>query len=86
MITKLYVRLFDDWSFENIYYSKDEADKSCKYDIQTIKTVEVVGEIVDDTVFIVVDDTWDVYGIFSSFNAAESLNVKNTVIKKINIK
>ena len=63
---KLYIVEWDNFSLVSIHYTKESADMHSNCYMQRISEIEVIGEIVNNKVYAVVDGIMDWIGIYAS--------------------
>jgi len=71
-MTKLYIVEWDGWSFSEICKTKAKAQSLIRSYMESIKEIEVIGNILNDDVFIVIDNTGDYGGVHSNYKSAKS--------------
>ena len=63
---KLYIVEWDGFSLMSIHYTRESAEEHSRRYMQSIREIDVVGEIVNDKVYVVVDGVMDWVGIYDS--------------------
>jgi hypothetical protein len=66
MKTKLYVLEWDAWNFMGVFRYYSEAKSRRRHYLETIKEITVIGEIIDNKVFIATDGQGDWVAIYAT--------------------
>ena len=62
--TKVYVLEWDAWRFFGVYSTYKKAKSKSNNYMETVKTITIDGDVVDNKLFIVIDGTREWHGIF----------------------